>query len=109
MVSVKAVTALLVMPFWARRVVSVAPIIAKAKPEEAPRNSAASGADSKYGRRPSGSLPRSPLSPEVIVDGQRRMVGEPLRLVDRLLPRLRRDARRGDLVVDAPADVVLPG
>jgi len=47
MVSANAVTALLVMPCWARRVVRVAPIIANAKPEEIPRNKAASGADSK--------------------------------------------------------------
>ena len=43
----KAVTAPLLMPCWASRVVSVAPMIAKAKPEEMPRNSAASGARSR--------------------------------------------------------------
>src|SRR3954462_14978648 len=83
--------------------------MAKVKPDETPRKSAASGAGSKYGRRPSGSLLRQPLGqPVVIVDRQRRVVGEPLRLVDRLLPRLRCNARRGDLVIDAPADVLFP-
>src|SRR5687767_3325943 len=102
--STKAVTALLVMPCWASRVVSVAPIIANAKPEEMPRNNAASGAASKYGRMPSGSLPRQSGSElVVIVDRQRRVVGEAFRLVDRLLARGRRDARGGNLVVDAPA------
>src|SRR5260370_5689961 len=97
------------MPCWARRVVRVAPIIAKVKPEEIPRNRAASGADSKYARRPSGSLLRKSLSQRVvIVDRQGGMVREPLRLVDRLLHRLRGDAGRGDLVVDAPADVLRP-
>jgi hypothetical protein len=47
MVSENAVTALLVMPCCARRVVSVAPIIAKAKPDEMPRNKAARGAASR--------------------------------------------------------------
>src|SRR4051812_5643340 len=108
-VSANAVTALLVTPCWARRVVSVAPIMAKVKPDETPRNSAASGADSKQGRRPSGSLLRQPLGqPVVIVDRQRRVVREPLRLVDRLLPRLRCNTRSRNLVVDAPADVLFP-
>src|SRR5687768_12385857 len=66
-----------------------------------PRNSAASGAGSKYGR--------IPLNQRVvIIDGQRRVIGEATRLVDRLLHRLGRDAGRGDLVIDAPADVLLP-
>src|SRR6266850_3011421 len=37
------------------------------------------------------------------------MVREALLLVDRLLDRRGSDARRGDLVVDAPADVLRPG
>src|SRR4051812_15827891 len=98
------------MPCWARRVVRVAPIIAKAKPEEMPRNRAASGARSKYGRRPSGNLLRASLSERVvIIDRQRRVVREPLGLVDRFLARAGGDARRRDLVVDAPADVLRPG
>src|SRR4051812_4594812 len=97
------------MPCWARRVLRVAPIMAKLKPDETPRNKAASGAASKYGRKPSGSLARKPLRERaVIVDRQRRMVGKAPALVDRLLARLRRDAGRGDLVVDAPADVLRP-
>src|SRR5262245_3273305 len=93
------------MPCCARRVVSVAPIIAKVKPEETPRNSAASGARSRYGLR----LLTAPLAQLVlIVDGERSVVGEALRLVDRLLLRGARHAGRGDLVVDAPADVLLP-
>src|SRR5207244_11260588 len=90
---------------WSRRVVSVAPIIAKTKPEEMPRNSAAMGAGSQYGRRPSGSLLTQRV---VIVDRQRRVVGEAARLVDRFLDRRPGHAGRGDLVVDAPADVLLP-
>ena len=35
------------------------------------------------------------------------MIGETLVLIDALLLRLLRDARRGDLVVDAPAHVLL--
>src|SRR5918992_5269908 len=89
------------MPCCARRVVRVAPIIAKAKPEEMPRKSAASGAGSTYGR--------IPLAQRVvIIDRQGRVVGEAARLVDRLLHRLCRDAGRGDLIIDAPADVLLP-
>src|SRR5688500_17991423 len=89
------------MPCCARRVVSVAPIMAKVKPEEMPRNRAASGAGSRYGRMPLGER-------VVIVDRQGRVVGEPLRLVDRLLRRGGGDAGGGNLVVDAPADVLLP-
>src|SRR4051794_15417294 len=100
-VSAKAVTALFVMPFCARRVVSVAPIIANGKPEEIPRNSAASGAGSRYGRMPS-------LQRVVIVYGERRVVGEAPVLVDRAALRRVREARRSDLVVDAPAHVLRP-
>src|ERR1043165_5677209 len=89
------------MPCCASRVVSVAPIMAKVKPEEMPRNSAASWARSRYGRTASAQR-------VLIVDGQRRVVGKPLRLVDRFLLRRRRDARGRDLVVEAPADVLLP-
>src|SRR2546423_184108 len=88
------------MPCCARRVVSVAPIMEKAKPDEMPRNSAASGAGSKYGRT---------LERILIVDRQRRVVGEALALVDRFANRRGGDARRRHLVVDAPADVLLPG
>src|SRR5882672_819944 len=88
------------MPCCARRVVSVAPIIEKAKPEEMPRNSAASGAASKYGRT---------LERILIVDRQRRMVGETPALVDRLAGRRGRHLGRRDLVVDAPADVLRIG
>src|SRR5687768_15698072 len=109
MASTNAVTALLVMPCWASRVVSVAPIMAKAKPEEMPRNKAASGAASKYGRMPSGSVLRQSGSElVVIVDRERRVVGEALRLIDRLLACGLGDARGGDLVIDAPADILLP-
>src|SRR5512134_3294893 len=93
------------MPCWARRVLSVAPIIANVKPDETPRKSAASGARSRYSRRPAGSL----LKLMLVVDDERRMVGEALRLVDRLPARERRDAGRRDLVIDAPAHVLLPG
>src|SRR4051812_32295653 len=89
------------MPCCARRVVSVAPIMVKAKPDDTPRNSAARGAGSRYARSPSERV--------VIVDQQRRMVGEALRLVDRLAVRGARNLGRGDLVVDAPADVLGPG
>src|SRR5687768_9956714 len=44
----------------------------------------------------------------VVVDDQRRVVGETLGFVDRFTPRGGGDARRGDLVVDAPADILLP-
>src|SRR5215210_6878218 len=108
MVRAKAVTALLVMPCWARRVVSVAPSIANTKPDETPRNSAAMGADSKYGCSPAGRPARSPLSERVvIVDDERRMVGEAPRLVNKLLVRGLCHAGRCDLVVDSPADVFL--
>ncbi len=72
---------------------SVAPIIAKAKPDEMPRNSAASGAGSKYGRMPSGRRACQLAEVVVIVDRQGRMIGEAARLVDRLLHGLGRDAR----------------
>src|SRR5688572_4391459 len=103
-VSANAVTALFVMPCCASRVVSVAPIIANPKPDEMPRNKAASGAGSKYSRKPAGSR----LKLMVVVDDERRMVGKALRLVNRFAPRGRGDGRRGDLVVDAPADIFLP-
>src|SRR4051812_47767238 len=106
--SAKAVTALLVMPCWARRVVSVAPSIANTKPEEMPRNSAAMGADSKYGCSPAGRLPRHPLSERVvIVDNERRVIGETARLVDEFPVGGLRNARRRHLIVDAPTDVLL--
>src|SRR5512134_2661067 len=44
----------------------------------------------------------------VVIDDQRRVVGEALVDVDRRRACPRRDAGRGDLVVDAPADVLLP-
>ena len=53
--SANAVTALFRTPYCARRVVRVAAIIAKPKPDEMPRNAAASGAASRYGRTPAGS------------------------------------------------------
>src|SRR5258708_2739354 len=49
------------------------------------------------------------LGGAVIIDRQGRVVGEALLLVDRFLQRRGGDARRGDLVVDAPADVLRPG
>src|SRR5262245_18367681 len=101
MVSAKAVTALLLMPYCARRVVSVAPSMAKVKPEEIPRRTAARGARSRYGLIPSAQR-------VLIVDRQGRVVREPLRLVDRLLPRGGGDPRRGDLLVEAASDVLLP-
>src|SRR4051812_45963818 len=94
------------MPCCASRVVSVAPIMVNAKPDEIPRKSAARGAGSRYGRSPAGS---ASLKDVLILDRQRRVVGEALLLVDRFLACLRRDARRRDLVVDAPADVLRPG
>ena len=45
----------------------------------------------------------------VVVDGQRRVIGKTFRLVDANLSRGGGDARRGDLVIDAPADVFRPG
>src|SRR5687767_12847652 len=56
------VTALFWIPYWASRDVSVAPIIAKVAPDEMPRNSAASGARSRYGRTPAGTYERQPTS-----------------------------------------------
>src|SRR2546430_5669584 len=99
------------MPCCARRVVSVAPIMVKAKPDETPRASAASGAASKYGCTPSGRLERQSARSElvVIIDRERRVIGEAPALVDRLTDRLRCDLRRRDLVVEAPADVLGPG
>src|SRR5437899_5428955 len=99
------------MPCCARRVVSVAPIMVKAKPDEMPRNRAASGAGSRYGRTPAGRLERQPARSEVvvIVDRERRVIREAPALVDRLADRSRRDPRRGDLVVEPPADVLRPG
>src|SRR3954463_6988629 len=97
------------MPCCARRVVRVAPIIEKAKPEEMPRASAAIGALSTYGLRPAGRRARQSCSERVvIVDRERRVVGEASALVDRLSHRASSDARRGDLVIDAPADVLRP-
>src|SRR2546428_13422296 len=94
------------MPCCARRVVSVAPIIENAKPEEIPRNKAASGAGSKYGRTPCGRRLRQSSSDRgVIVDPQRRGIGKAPALVDGLAPRGRRPAPRGELVGAAPADV----
>src|SRR5262245_45611792 len=98
------------MPCCARRVVSVAPIIAKVNPEEMPRNSAASGAGSRYERRPPG-VPsrRSLFAPVVIVDRQGRVIRKSPLLEDR-------DAMRGfckfrgrNLIIDAPTDVLGPG
>src|SRR3954469_25324304 len=99
-VRAKAVTALLVMPCCASRVVSVAPIIEKAKPDEMPRKSAASGAGSRYWP--------IPLEGPVIVDGERRVVGEPLPFVDGLAHGGGCYARRRHLVVDAPPHILRP-
>src|SRR5512147_2944689 len=46
---------------------------------------------------------------EFVVDDQRRVIREAPVLVDRHRVRMGGDARRGDLVVDAPADVLRPG
>src|SRR5712671_70410 len=60
--------------------------------------------------RQSRSAPSPPaLEGIVIIDRQGRVVGEALLLVDRFLVRRGGDAGRGDLVVDAPADVLRPG
>src|SRR5205085_2743960 len=45
----------------------------------------------------------------VIVDRERRVIGEAPALVDRLSDRSSGDARRGDLVIEAPADILGPG
>src|SRR5207302_429916 len=45
----------------------------------------------------------------LVVDGQRRVVGEALRLVDRFPARGGSDPGGGDLVIDAPADILRPG
>src|SRR5688572_12631400 len=92
------------MPCCASRVVSVAPIMANAKPDEMPKPRAASGAGSKYRRTPAGSR----LELMLVVDNEGRVVREALCLVDRLAPRGGCDSRRGDLIIDAPADVFLP-
>src|SRR3954466_7408257 len=86
------------MPCCARRVVSVAPTIENAKPDEMPRNSAASGARSRYGCTPSDWI--------VIVDRERRMVGEATTLVDRLAHCGCPHTPGCHLVIDAPADVL---
>ena len=59
--SPKAVTARLLMPSCARRVVSVAAISAYGAPEETPRNKAAIGAVSTYGRTDAGMSSRQRL------------------------------------------------
>src|SRR3982750_2018061 len=89
------------MPCCARRVVSVAPIIANVNPDDTRRKSAASGARSRYGRSPS-------LHGIIVVDGERRMVGEAPRLVNRAALRRRCEIGRGDLVIDAPSHVLRP-
>src|SRR5258706_13977002 len=44
----------------------------------------------------------------VVVDDQGSVIGEAAGLVDRCRARFRSDAGRGDLIVDAPADVLFP-
>src|SRR5512136_1180723 len=83
--SANAVTVFLSMPSWARRVVSVAPIIAYGKPEDTPTKNAASASRSRYGRSAPSNPPLRAVTGsglEVIVHHQRRVVGEALRLVD---------------------------
>src|SRR3954470_15646115 len=48
------------------------------------------------------------LQREVIVDRQRRVIGEALLLVNAAASRRRCDAGRRDLIIDAPADVLGP-
>src|SRR3989338_2523136 len=43
-----------------------------------------------------------------VIDNQRRVIGKALRLVDSRRPRPRGDAGRGDLVIEAPADILGP-
>ena len=43
-----------------------------------------------------------------VIDNQRRVIGEALRLVDSGHLRPRGDAGRGDLAIDAPADILGP-
>src|SRR5687768_5282555 len=50
----------------------------------------------------------APSQRPIVVDGERGVVREAARLVDRLALRGRGDAGGGDLVVDAPADVLRP-
>src|SRR6266540_1056827 len=52
---------------------------------------------------------RGPLKARVVVDRERSVIREALVLVDRDLLRPRRDARSGDLIVDAPTHVFRPG
>src|SRR6266567_8305618 len=52
---------------------------------------------------------RGPLKARVVVDRERSVIREAPVLVDRGLFRFRRDARSGDLIVDAPAHVFRPG
>src|SRR5206468_5864966 len=47
--------------------------------------------------------------PELVLHCDRRVVGETFVLVDRLAPCMLRQDRRGQVVVEAPADVLGPG
>src|SRR5439155_17315638 len=64
------------------------------------------------GLREIGAQLRAPLrlrSGVRVFDDQRRMVREAFLLVDRHRGRLGSDAERGDVIVDAPSDVLGPG
>src|SRR5215470_3285767 len=50
-----------------------------------------------------------PIQVEVVVDDERRVIGKAPALVDSCGARRRGDARRRDLVVDAPTHVIRPG
>src|ERR1700756_241259 len=65
----------------------------------------------QFSRAPAGrgAGPRAASEREVVVDRQRRMVAEARLGVDVLLARERGDARRGEVVVEAPAHVLRPG
>ncbi len=60
------------------------------------------------GRSSDVASPKISAQLEVVVDDQRRMIGEAAGFVDRRRARGCGDARRRDLVVDAPADILGP-
>src|SRR5512135_1641634 len=90
-------------PLTVSHACSVAPVSASGRPEEKPSSSSRKILLPR--NTPRSSAPEAPL----IVDDEGGVVGKAAPLVDRLAHGGLRHAGRGDLVVDAPADVLRPG
>src|SRR5437764_3426227 len=98
--------------FWPTWSASAAPSSRRLAPRASVRSTRrimrANGNQRRRRKRPGEGRERRSRELVIVVDDERRVIGEAPVLVDRDRTGLRGDARRRHLVIDAPADVLLP-